>query len=195
MTCGNVCFEAVANDLLVAGARVVVAYSAFEAEAILSGLRPFKVQQVRFEGEAHVVLGHHSHILRGIEMHRGRPIFHGLGNGVVVTRALSPAQDHPARAAWALKRRELFGFEPDPDYPLYPFHPEAKNVIVGEIDVASDGTCLAAFRTFWVEPSGRPIPAPRGAGGEAVAEYVARISAGAGFVTRFEWAGERVVCA
>lgn len=160
-------------------------------------LAPYEraVAHAAIDAGAHVVLGHHAHILRGIEMHRGRPIFHGLGNGVVVTRALSPAQDHPARAAWALKRRELFGFEPDPDYPLYPFHPEAKNVIVGEVDVASDGTCLAAFRTFRVEPSGRPIPAPRGAGGEAVAEYVARITAGAGFATRFDWAGDRVVCA
>jgi poly-gamma-glutamate synthesis protein (capsule biosynthesis protein) len=34
----------------------------------------------------------------------GKPIFHGLGNGCVVTRALSPAQDHPARRDGAAAR-------------------------------------------------------------------------------------------
>ena len=38
---------------------------------------------------ADLVIGHHAHILRGIERYRGRPIFHGLGNGCVVTRARS----------------------------------------------------------------------------------------------------------
>lgn len=62
---------------------------------------------------AHIVVGHHAHIARGIESYRGRPIFHGLGNGVVVTHALSPGQDHPARAEWAERRKRMFGFEPD----------------------------------------------------------------------------------
>ena len=39
---------------------------------------------------ADVVIGHHAHIVRGIEFIAGMPIFHGLGNGCVVTRALSP---------------------------------------------------------------------------------------------------------
>src|SRR5690606_31493089 len=74
---------------------------------------------------ADAVVGHHAHIVKGVEFHRGRPIFHGLGNACVVTSALSPDQDHPARAEWAQKRRQLFGFEPDPAYTLAPFHPEA----------------------------------------------------------------------
>ena len=50
---------------------------------------------------ADVVVGPHAHILRGVERIDGRPVFHGLGNACVVTRALDPGQDHPARAAWA----------------------------------------------------------------------------------------------
>ncbi len=58
------------------------------------------------------------------------PIFHGLGNGCVVI-ALEPDQASPERAAWARKRKELFGFEPDPAYVLAPFHPEAVNALFG----------------------------------------------------------------
>jgi poly-gamma-glutamate capsule biosynthesis protein CapA/YwtB (metallophosphatase superfamily) len=141
-------------------------------------LAPYErpVAHAAIDAGADVVLGHHAHILRGIEVHRGRPIYHGLGNGVVVTRALSPDSANPARAAWALRRRELFGFEPDPDYPLYPFHPEATNAMLADLRIAADGTIDAGFLPCWVEPSGRPTVCGRGARGEAVADYVRSIS-------------------
>ncbi len=102
-------------------------------------LEPYErpVAQVAIERGADAVISHHAHIARGIEFHGGRPIFHGLGNGCVVTRALSPAQDHPARAEWARKRRELFGFEPEEGYDLAPFHPEAKLAFLGRITLVA----------------------------------------------------------
>ena len=159
-------------------------------------LAPYErpVAQAAIDAGADVVLGHHAHILRGIEIYRGRPIYHGLGNGVVVTRALSPDSANPARAAWARRRRELFGFEPDPDYPLYPFHPEAKNAMLADLRIAADGTIDAGFLPCWVEPSGRPKVCGRDSRGEGVADYVRSISERAGLATRFAWHGDRVVC-
>jgi poly-gamma-glutamate capsule biosynthesis protein CapA/YwtB (metallophosphatase superfamily) len=106
---------------------------------------------------ADVVVGHHAHILRGVERRNGRALFHGLGNGCVVTRALSPSQDHPARAAWAKKRRELFGFEPDPRYELAPFHPEAVHAALGVVRQEADGRLRMGVIPVFVEPPGRPV--------------------------------------
>jgi poly-gamma-glutamate synthesis protein (capsule biosynthesis protein) len=128
---------------------------------------------------ADAVIGHHAHIARGIEFHRGKPIFHGLGNGCVVTRALSPAQDHPERRQWAERRKALFGFEPDPDYDLAPFHPEAKLAMLGKLTVSLDGTAQAAIVPVFVEPPGRPILA-EGARAEEVRRYVERITVAGG---------------
>jgi poly-gamma-glutamate synthesis protein (capsule biosynthesis protein) len=127
---------------------------------------------------ADVVIGHHAHIARGIEFHLGKPIFHGLGNGVVVTHALSPAQDHPARAEWAERRKRMFGFEPDPAYPLAPFHPEAVNGMIGRLLWHRDGRIEAGFIPIWSEPPGRPVPAGERAG--AIADYVDAIGIQAG---------------
>src|SRR5690349_20893321 len=80
------------------------------------------VARAAIDAGAHAVFGHHAHIMRGIEIHRGRPIFHGLGNFVTVTRALTPDGDNAERAAWAKRRVELYGFSPDPAMPYYPFH-------------------------------------------------------------------------
>ena len=127
---------------------------------------------------ADVVAGHHAHIAQGIEIHQGKPIFHGLGNGCVVTHALAPAQDHPARAEWAARRKRLFGFEPDPAYPLAPFHPEAVNGMIARLVWHDDGALTAGIEPIWFEPPGRPVPAAQRARG--IAAYIADIGEKAG---------------
>lgn len=124
--------------------------------------RPLAQAAIRAGADA--VAGHHAHIARGIELFQGKPIFHGLGNGCVVTHALAPAQDHPARAEWAERRKRLFGFEPDPAYPLAPFHPEAVNGMIGRLEWRDDGSLSAGLIPIWFEPPGRPVPAGGRAG-------------------------------
>ena len=126
-----------------------------------AALAPYErpLSHAAVEAGADIVVGHHAHIARGIEFHRGRPIFHGLGNGCVVTHALTPAQDHPARAEWAERRKKMFGFEPDPAYPLAPFHPEAVNGLIGRCRVHADGRIETAFLPIWFAPPGRPTVA------------------------------------
>lgn len=126
-----------------------------------------------------IVVGHHAHIVRGIEIYRGKPIFHGLGNGCVVTQALSPSQSHPERAAWARRRRELFGFEPDPAYSLAPFHPEAVNAILGRARWHHDGRVEFGFTPVFVEPPGRPTLA-HGDSADRVIQYIEKITRDAG---------------
>ncbi len=126
-------------------------------------LAPYErpLAQAAIDAGADVVLGHHAHIVKGFEFHRGRPIFHGLGNGCVVTTALAPSQDHPARAAWAERRKILFGFEPDPAYHLAPFHPEAVNAMLGKISWQADGSIRCGVIPVHVEAPGRPVVAER----------------------------------
>lgn len=138
-------------------------------------LAPYErpVAHAAIDAGADVVVGHHAHIARGIEIYRGRPIFHGLGNGCVVTRALAPDQAHPARAAWARRRKELFGFEPDPAYDLAPFHPEAVNAMLGRVTWRPGAAVRAGILPVDVEPPGRPV----GARDPRAAEIVAYVTA------------------
>jgi poly-gamma-glutamate synthesis protein (capsule biosynthesis protein) len=124
-------------------------------------------------------MGHHAHILKGIELYRGKPIYHGLGNGCVVTKALSPQQDHPTRRAWAEERRVRFGFEPDPAYTLAPFHPEAVNAMIGRLIWHEDGRMDVGIVPVHIEAPGRPVLI-EGARARAIMDYVEDITAGAG---------------
>lgn len=131
---------------------------------------------------ADAVIGHHAHIVRGIELYRGKPVFHGLGNGCVVTHALSPAQEHPARAEWARRRKAMFGFEPDPAYTLAPFHPEAVNAMIGELQWHDDGRLDFSIIPVDVEPPGRPVLAA-GERAREIRAYIERITFDAGLPT------------
>ena len=139
-------------------------------------LAPYErpVAWAAIDAGADVVIGHHAHILRGFEFYRGRPIFHGLGNGCVVTRALSPDQSHPSRAAWARRRRELFGFDPDPAYPLAPFHPQSVHGLLARMVFEGPTRVAVGFLPLHFEPPGRPVLAT-GATAEAVGNYLLRI--------------------
>jgi poly-gamma-glutamate capsule biosynthesis protein CapA/YwtB (metallophosphatase superfamily) len=144
-------------------------------------LAPYErpLAEAAIDAGADIVIGHHAHIIRGIERYRDKPVFHGLGNGCVVTHALSPAQDHPARAAWARRRRELFGFEPDPAYTLAPFHPQAVNAMLGLVLWHADGSLEPGIVPVHVEPPGRPaIATPSQA--QDIAAYLQKIGADAG---------------
>ncbi len=140
-------------------------------------LAPYErpVAHAAIDAGADVVVGHHAHIVRGIEIYRGQPIFHGLGNGCVVTKALAPDQSHAERAAWARRRKELFGFEPDPAYELAPFHPEAVNSMLGRVCWSPEGGIRAGVIPVYVEPPGRPIAAEGRRASDIVA-YIAAIT-------------------
>jgi Bacterial capsule synthesis protein PGA_cap len=151
------------------------------------------VARAAIDAGAHAVFGHHAHIMRGIEVYRGAPIFHGLGNFVTVTRVLTPTgNDNPERAAWARKRVQLYGFAPDPAMPFYPFHPESRNTVIAVCRFDRDGLVSAGFVPCWIDGAGRPTPRTRADGGAAIAAYVERIGRDAGLETGFDWAGDEV---
>jgi len=143
-------------------------------------LAPYEraIAHAAIDAGADVVVGHHAHILRGIERYRGKPIFHGLGNGCVVTRALSPDTNDPGRADWARRRREIFGFTPDPAYFLAPFHPQAVNAMLACVRVDADGL-RAGFVPVRVDPPGRPRLCSESEGLD-VMRYVEQITVTAG---------------
>ncbi|MGH9592624.1 MAG: CapA family protein, partial [Bryobacteraceae bacterium] len=153
-----------------------------------------QVAHSAIDAGADAIVGHHAHILQGMEIYRNRPIFHGLGNFAIATRALS-LEGNPSqkRRAWAERRRRLFGFEPDPEYLTYPFHPDAKNAIIGFCEVDRHGVCSAGFTPCFVNKHSQPEALGDDDRGRAVANYVRDISDRAALNAQFHWDGNRVM--
>lgn len=90
-----------------------------------------QVAHAALDAGADVILGHHAHILKGTEFYGGKPIFYGLCK--IVFDMLPSRSNSEASRAWGKKRMAVFGFEDDPEYPNYRFHPDAKMTIVAKL--------------------------------------------------------------
>jgi Bacterial capsule synthesis protein PGA_cap len=157
------------------------------------GMYERQVAKAAIDAGADIVVGHHAHILQGVEVYKGRPIFHGLGNFAVATKALNIDGNSSAeRRAWAERRRKLFGFEPDPEYLTYPFHPEAKNAIIAYCEFDREGIQSAGFTPCFVNRHSQPEVLGNDDRGRKVARYVENITGRTGLQAQFEWVGDRV---
>jgi hypothetical protein len=152
-----------------------------------------EVSHAAVDAGADLVLSHHAHILKGIEVYRGKVIFHGLGNFVNVVRHLT---EDPAagRDQWAKRRKEIFGFEPDPEYPpYYPFHPEAKYTIVAKCLIEGRAITRVSYLPCLINKQGQPEILEHDGRGKQVFDYMEAITRKADLNGRFQWKGTEVV--
>ena len=148
-----------------------------------------QVARAAVDAGADLVVAHHAHILKGIEIYRGKTIFHGLGNFVTWAPFLAPSPDGDPDS-WAMRRIELFGFRPDPEYPTYPFHPEAIYTMIAVAEIEDGRIVRTGYKPCIVNKAGKPVPVSRKDGGETVFAYVEDITRKAGLNARFAWASD-----
>jgi poly-gamma-glutamate synthesis protein (capsule biosynthesis protein) len=92
---------------------------------------------------ADLIIGSHPHILKGIEVYKGKVIFYSLGNFVMDSSLTKTWPDVPAR--WR-KREILYNFKIDPEWgPTYPFPAEARKTILAKILVSNKGIESVSF--------------------------------------------------
>jgi poly-gamma-glutamate synthesis protein (capsule biosynthesis protein) len=139
-----------------------------------------------------VVFSHHSHILHGIEVYKGKTIYHGLCNFATYV-PVSAFQHQEMPPNWAEERIKRFGFVPDPEYPTYPFHPEARYTIIAKCEVSGGNITRTGFLPCIVNKQGRPVIVKRENGGEEVLNYMIRITEGADLNGKYAWEGDEVV--
>lgn len=159
------------------------------------------VSYAAIEAGADVIFSSHSHILHGIEIYKGKTIYHGLNNFIAWVPSLSPNFKTKKGVKnevfdpedWARKRIEMFGFVPDPEYPTYPFHPEAIYTITAKCIIENGRITQTRFIPMIVNKEGIPEVVSRNSGGEKVLDYMIKITEGAKLNGVFEWDGDELV--
>jgi poly-gamma-glutamate synthesis protein (capsule biosynthesis protein) len=103
---------------------------------------------------ADAVLCHHHHSLRGVEIRHGRPIYFGLGTLIhhFADFHLSPsklASNKAAHGEYFVGARE--------DFPLFPFHPDARMTGIAVLDI-DDAGVRAGFIPAMMRADGSTAP-------------------------------------
>jgi poly-gamma-glutamate capsule biosynthesis protein CapA/YwtB (metallophosphatase superfamily) len=145
--------------------------------------------QSLIDNGADVILGHHQHILKGIEIYRGKPIFYGLGHFLMGDGFKDRVEGSPYAAEAMAPYLPFYG-----DYLGAEWHPEARRTVIAHC-LFDDGGGVEASVTPCLLP--REDPRPRAVRPDepefvVALDYLGDITARAGLDTRYEVRGQRI---
>lgn len=153
---------------------------------------------IAIDNGADTVMASHSHIAHGVEFYKGKAIYHGLNNFVMYTPQLAPGfkgkvHGDAHNEEWVKQRIARFGFVPDPEYPTYPFHPDAIYCPVAKL-VIEDGK-ISEYRMILMvtEKSGIPYVHGQDEKGQKAFDFMQKITDEAGLKAKLTWDGDEVI--
>ena len=158
-------------------------------------MRPFhltdhETRTARFcvdEG-ADIVVGHHHHILRGIEWYAGRPIFYGLDHFVFDVR-IEMSAELAERVGGDGEDPDFYGIAPRKGWPLLPLHAESRMTALAWATVTDGAIADVGFLPCRLNPEGQVFPVDPGSPEGKEVDYVWKGCTTQGLNARFETEG------
>jgi poly-gamma-glutamate synthesis protein (capsule biosynthesis protein) len=136
---------------------------------------------------ADVVLGHHQHIVKGVEVYRGKPILYGLGNFLFDTDTARVLERS------AVAREAFAGFAPFYGDHLS-HHPDARRAMLLRCRVSRNGVEDVAILPCRQDDGGEPAPVDPGSEEfDAYLAYLCEITAQAGLNGSISVRGDELV--
>ena len=137
---------------------------------------------------ADIIFAHHHHVLKGVELYKDRPIYHGLGNFVCVTYAMTAGHNNTPEMIAYLKQRAREG-RGDGHYEVefYPWSQVSRYTMIAKVLVGENGIVESGFIPCYIEKSGNVTVKNRVNGGQEVLDFVIKQTEGAHLGVSFEW--------
>jgi poly-gamma-glutamate capsule biosynthesis protein CapA/YwtB (metallophosphatase superfamily) len=149
-----------------------------------------EVARAAIAAGADAVLGHHAHILKGIEIIEGRPVFYSLCNFATDLRMTA---EHAARPSFREIQKLGEDWEPDFDS-LYNFPPASRLSMIARLQIADGRIRETGFLPLYIDRDAVPRIVPPGdvRFGEVLA-YLQAVTGEADLNGRYAVRGDRVV--
>jgi poly-gamma-glutamate synthesis protein (capsule biosynthesis protein) len=143
---------------------------------------------------ADLILQHHTHILKGIEVYRGKVIFYGLSNFALELHFMTRAWAESPRIKEERKILNPDWNPPYPDYPSFPFPPDSRKTILAKCTIANKKISKVSFLPVIINKQGEPeILTPDDARFGEIVTYMEDITRDQGLDARFSIAGDEVI--
>lgn len=125
---------------------------------------------------AHAVVGHHHHVLRGMEWYRGAPIFYGLGHFVFdLSTFRGPKEIVSGGAPLDPETDESYALAPRLGWPLLPWHRDARMTALAWATVNEGRIDGAGFLPCMLNREGQVYPVDAASPeGRQVIDYIAK---------------------
>lgn len=125
---------------------------------------------------ANVVVGHHHHVLRGMEWYKGAAIFYGLGHFVFdLSKFRGPKEIVSEGAPLDPEKDESYALAPREGWPWLPWHRDARMTALAWVSLANSAIDRAGFLPCMLNRQGQVYPVSAdSAEGLLVTEYVSK---------------------
>jgi poly-gamma-glutamate synthesis protein (capsule biosynthesis protein) len=148
------------------------------------------VAHAAIDAGAHAILGHHPHVLKAIELYRGRPIFYSLGNFAIEQPHAFNANVRHEQSFRDISRLST-GWQPEAKY-ITP--PDTRHTIIARLDIDDEGTVSPSFVPCRIDDDSNPVRLhPDNAGFDEAVDYQIAVTKEAGVETSFKPDGGRFV--
>lgn len=149
----------------------------------------FEVGHAAIDAGADLVLGTHPHILKGIEVYKGRIIVHSLANFVMEYRMAREeiGQRTMQKESYKHLRETIYG----------PYHPDQRKSLILKCIISAGRIGRVSYIPVMLDEKwSNPEPLTRGdARAQEIFEYMEGITRTAGLSTKYFWDGDEVVVA
>ena len=150
-----------------------------------------EVGRVAINSGADLILGHHAHILKGIEVYAGKVVFYSLCNFALDLRAPKELLERPGH-----KEIERLNpdWKPDPEYPTYFMPPDSRKTIIAKCIISNRQIKRVSFLPIYINKQSQPEVLLSGDQrfGEVIG-YLEEISRDQGLETRYTVQGDEVI--
>ena len=146
---------------------------------------------VAIDSGADLILGHHAHILKGIEVYAGKVIFYSLCNFALDLRAPKELLERPGHREIEVLNPD---WKPDPEYPTYFMPPDSRKTIIAKCIISNKQIKSVSFLPTYINKQSQPQVLVSGDQrfGEVI-EYMEEITRDQGLETRYTVQGDEVV--
>ena len=142
-----------------------------------------QVSYAAIDAGADLILGHHAHMLKGIEMYREKAIFHGLGQFVSVGQGLTDEQRKEMRSL-AAPNLSTYVLRLDP----------ARNMtMIAKCVIKNKKISRISYLPCVINGEQQPEVLKNDEKGREVFEFMDRITKAAGLNVSYEWNGDEIV--
>lgn len=151
-----------------------------------------KYGRAAIDAGADVILGHHQHILKPMEMYRGKPIFYGMANFAFDMYYQPGEFEKPER----MERRERLhpGWTRDPDYPTFPFPVDSRKGMLVNITVENRKVTRVSWKPVLINQKSQPrILSREDPEFTGVIDYMKKITKAQKMTTEYRVEGDDVV--
>ena len=143
---------------------------------------------------ADLVLQHHAHILKGIEIYSGKAIFYGLANFALEVLFMTKEWAEIPGVKELRRTLNRDWNPPYPDYPSYPFPPDSRKTMIAKCVISGNKISRVSFLPVYITKTGEPeILPPDDLRFREIVNYMKEISIDQGIRTEYAIEDNEVV--